>query len=93
MSVVAPSIRGMEFQRSPAPQVPKLVSLDELSKLWGLPLTWLRENCRTRCADPLPVYRCGRYVRVDLNDPALAAWIQRRRVAGSGQMNCGVRSK
>lgn len=66
----------------PMPQLPKLVSLEELSRHWGLPLTWLREACRTRCADPLPVYRCGRYVRVDLNDPALAAWIQRRRVAG-----------
>lgn len=81
MSAVA-QLRKPESQPIPAPQVPRLVSLEELAERWGLPLTWLREACRTRCADPLPVYRCGRYVRVDLNDAALAAWIQRRRVAG-----------
>jgi hypothetical protein len=61
--------------------VPQLVSLEELAERWHLPLTWLREACRSRCADPLPVYRCGRYVRVFIGDPALLDWLNRRRVA------------
>jgi len=77
-----PQLRKPEPQPMSVAQVPRLVSLEELAKLWGLPLSWLRESCRTRCADPLPVFRLGRYVRVDLSDQALAAWIQRRRVAG-----------
>ncbi len=66
----------------PAAHVPHLVSLDALAKHWSLPLSWLRENCRSRCADPLPIYRCGRYVRVDLSDPALTDWLRRRRLGG-----------
>jgi hypothetical protein len=62
--------------------IPELVTLEQLAERWQLPLSWLRENCRSRCADPLPVYRCGRYVRVDLSDSALAQWLNRRRVAG-----------
>jgi hypothetical protein len=62
--------------------IPKLVALEELAKLWTLPLSWLREACRSRCSDPLPCVRLGRYVRVDLADPALVEWINRRRVAG-----------
>jgi hypothetical protein len=63
-------------------RIPQLVTLEALAELWHLPLTWLRENCRSRCADPLPIFRCGRYVRLDLRDPALAQWLNRRRVVG-----------
>lgn len=62
--------------------IPKLVALEELAKLWALPLSWLREACRSRCSDPLPCVRLGRYVRVDLEDRALLEWLNRRRVAG-----------
>ena len=72
----------MKSEIQEAAHVPQLVSLEELAERWHLPLTWLREACRSRCADPLPVYRCGRYVPVDLNDSALAQWLNRRRVAG-----------
>lgn len=61
-------------------EIPQLVSLEQLAKLWNLPLTWLRENCRSRCDDPLPVYRMGRYVRADLKDPSLLNWIKRRHI-------------
>jgi hypothetical protein len=62
--------------------VPHLAELKELAERWALPLSWLREACRSRCADPLPCVRLGRYVRVDLADPALSEWLNRRRVAG-----------
>ena len=62
--------------------IPELVTLEELAERWALPLSWLRETCRSRCSDPLPCVRFGRYVRVDLADPALVEWLNRRRVAG-----------
>jgi hypothetical protein len=61
--------------------IPHLVALEELAERWALPLSWLREACRSRCADPLPCVRLGRYVRVDLEDPAILDWLNRRRVA------------
>jgi hypothetical protein len=68
----------MQAETSPT-YIPQLVTLDELAERWHLPITWLRENCRSRCGDPLPVFRLGRYVRVDLNDPRLAQWLRQRR--------------
>lgn len=73
------AISEMRKPLEPALGVPQLVTLEELAKRWALPITWLRESCRSRCADPLPIFRCGRYCRVDLNDPALRSWIERRR--------------
>jgi len=62
--------------------IPEFVPLEELAERWALPLSWLREACRSRCSDQLPCVRFGRYVRVDLADPALVEWLNRRRVAG-----------
>jgi hypothetical protein len=76
-------LRTFEPRRPEAgSSIPRLINLEEFAKLWSLPITWLRESCRTRCADPLPVYRLGRYVRVDLNDPSLAEWLKRRHIGG-----------
>jgi hypothetical protein len=73
-------IRKPEPARQAQPaHVPRLVTLEELAQQWALPITWLRESCRTRCADPLPIFRMGRYVRVDLADPELELWLSRRR--------------
>jgi hypothetical protein len=60
-------------------RVPTLVTLQELSKQWNLPYSWLKEYSRTRCSDPIPVFRMGRYIRADLNDPALLSWLSRRK--------------
>jgi hypothetical protein len=59
--------------------VPTLVTLKELAERWHLPVSWLKENCRTRVSDPLPVFRLGRYVRLNPDDPALLAWLARRK--------------
>jgi hypothetical protein len=68
----------------PAPQthVPKLVDLAELARLWSLPKTWLQHSTRAGAVDPLPVVRFGKYVRIDLADPRLAAWLTRRKAGG-----------
>jgi hypothetical protein len=64
------------------PAVAQLVTLEDFAKRLALPRSWLRENCRSRCADPVPCIRLGRYVRFDMADPALLAWIDRRRIRG-----------
>ncbi|MFY9743189.1 MAG: hypothetical protein WA252_01725 [Candidatus Sulfotelmatobacter sp.] len=61
-------------------RIPALVTLQELAKLWALPVSWLFHHTRAGVADPLPIVRLGRYCRVDLGDPKLAAWLNRRRV-------------
>ena len=86
--MITPVQRTPELPRVAQPTpVPYLVSLEELAKRWSLPITWLREACRSRVADAdkLPVLRLGRYVRVDLNDPALAQWLSARKVGGNGK--------
>ena len=77
----SPMVKKLE-QISIQQAIPHLVALEELAERWALPLSWLREACRSRCADPLPCVRLGRYVRVDLADPDLLEWLNRRRVAG-----------
>jgi hypothetical protein len=81
--VPAETLQQLQSQHSP--EIPQFVSLEQLAELWNLPITWLRENCRSRCIDPLPVYRMGRYVRADLKDPALLTWIRRRHIRGNNK--------
>ena len=73
----------MRVEAASTAHIPQLVTLDQLAEWCQPPLSWLRENYRSRCEDPLPVYRCGRYVRVDLNDPALMEWLNRRNLAAA----------
>jgi hypothetical protein len=61
------------------PRAPKLITLKELAERWNLPVSWLKDHVRTRCSDPLPIFRLGRYVRLDPDDPALLAWLARRK--------------
>ena len=77
--MIAEIRKAESLRQAPSAHVPKLIGLDQLAEIWNLPITWVREACRTRCADPLPCFRMGRYVRVDLNDPALGEWLDRRR--------------
>jgi hypothetical protein len=57
----------------------KLCTLNDLAELWNPPVSWLKEYSRSRCSDPIPCYRLGRYVRVDPQSPELAAWLARRK--------------
>lgn len=63
--------------------LPRLKNLAELATLWDVSLSWLRRQCMSTCADPLPVYRLGANVRVDPSDPALTEWLRRRHVVGA----------
>jgi hypothetical protein len=66
--------------KTAAQHIPQLVTLKVLAERWSLPLSWLHHSTRNGAVDPLPIVRLGRYCRVDLADPALAQWLNRRRV-------------
>lgn len=65
--------------RQPVSNGYEVIDASELAKRWSLPESWIREQTRTRSADPLPCIRFGRYVRFEFGSPKLAAWYDRRR--------------
>jgi hypothetical protein len=65
-----------------APTIPltafEVIDCTELGKRWSLPASWIREQTRSRAADPLPCVRFGKYVRFRWQSPELEAWFARR---------------
>jgi hypothetical protein len=57
----------------------EVLTAEELAALWRVPVSWVREQTRSRCADPIPHIRLGRYVRFGRDSPELGAWWNRRR--------------
>lgn len=60
----------------------ELIDAAELAKRWSLPASWIREQTRSRAADPLPCIRFGKYVRFQWQSPELERWLNRRRKNG-----------
>jgi hypothetical protein len=60
----------------------ELIDAKELAKRWSLPASWIREQTRSRAADPLPHVRFGKYVRFQWLSPELERWLNRRRSNG-----------
>jgi hypothetical protein len=58
----------------------EVLTAGELAARWRVPETWIREQTRSRCVDPIPHVRLGRYVRFSWNSPELNEWWNRRRV-------------
>lgn len=56
----------------------EFINSKELALRWCLPESWVREQVRTRSADPLPHIRFGRYVRFMWRSPELEKWAARR---------------
>jgi hypothetical protein len=57
----------------------ELIDAAELASRWRLPTSWIREQTRSRSADPIPHLRLGRYVRFEWDSPDLAAWLAKHR--------------
>ena len=51
-----------------------ILTPEELAKRLKLPVTWVREKTRSRCPDPMPCFRIGRYVRFDWK--RVAEWLR-----------------
>jgi len=57
----------------------EVIDAIELARRWHIPVSWIREQTRTRAADPLPCVRLGRYVRFEWGSPSLLQWWAKRR--------------
>jgi hypothetical protein len=65
----------------------------ELASRWALPESWIREQVRSRAADPLPHVRFGKYVRFRWGSPELEAWAKRRIIDASNRKAGRILSK
>ena len=61
----------------------EVITSEELAARWRVPPSWIREQTRRRCVDPLPCLRFGRYVRFQWTSPDLEAWLKRRQSRSS----------
>ena len=57
----------------------EVLTAEELAARLRVPVTWVRQQVRTRAADPIPHFRLGRYVRFAWGSPELARWWERRK--------------
>jgi len=57
----------------------------ELALRWGLPESWIRDQVRSRAADPIPHARFGKYVRFRWGSPEMEEWEERRIVSSSNR--------
>jgi len=74
--------------KSPVPgPLFEVLTAEELASRWRVPESWVREKTRSRCIDPIPHVRLGRYVRFSWNSPELNEWWKRRQV-GNGRAAC-----
>lgn len=55
----------------------------ELAAHWNLPESWVREQVRSRSADPIPHVRFGKYIRFRWGGLELEEWAERRIIKGS----------
>jgi len=56
----------------------EVLTAEELAQRWRVPPSWVREQSRSRCSDPIPHARLGRYVRFSWGSPELTQWWSRR---------------
>jgi hypothetical protein len=54
----------------------------QLAERWQVPESWIRQQTRSRCVDPIPHIRLGRYIRFSWGSLELNEWWQRRAYRG-----------
>jgi excisionase family DNA binding protein len=55
-----------------------LLTVEEVSEILKVPVSWVYERTRRRAADRIPGFRLGKYWR--FREADLLAWIERQRV-------------
>lgn len=73
-------MRGEQSEHNKAAVDPffEVLTAEELAARWRVPESWVREQTRSRCIDPIPHVRLGRYVRFCWRSPSLNEWWARR---------------
>jgi hypothetical protein len=76
----APIMRGEQSEHNKLAAGPffEVLTAEELAERWRVPESWVREQTRSRCTDPIPHVRLGRYVRFSWGSPELNSWWARR---------------
>jgi hypothetical protein len=74
------NMRGEQSEHNKALAGPffEVLTAEELAERWRVPQSWVREQTRSRSADPIPHVRLGRYVRFSWGSPDLNSWWARR---------------
>jgi hypothetical protein len=57
----------------------QLIDSNELAVRWRVPKSWIEENTRRRCAEPIPFVKFGKYTRFEWGSQELEHWYTRRR--------------
>lgn len=78
-----------ENKSANAPPFFEVLTAKELAARWRVPESWVREQTRSRCVDPIPHVRLGRYVRFSWASPELTSWWKRRQSTAGGRSNGG----
>jgi hypothetical protein len=63
----------------------EFIDSKQLGERWAVPESWIREQVRSRSADPLPHVRFGKYVRFRWGSPELESWAERRIFIGGNR--------
>jgi hypothetical protein len=77
---MGPHTIAADFDRRP--RLYEFIDSKELARRWCLPVSWIREQVRSRSTDPLPHVKFGKYTRFRWASPELNAWDERR-IVGS----------
>jgi hypothetical protein len=86
--VVSSGASGPLYAQRPAGQAGKvLMDCAELAAMLNVPVSWVREQTRSRAVDPIPHLRLGKYVRFIWSGAELQDWIARKLVTGIGETN------
>jgi len=59
----------------------------EFAKRISMTESWVRNQTRSNCSDPIPHVKLGRYVRFEWNSPELNAWWDRHRKGHTAQIS------
>ena len=65
----------------------EVLTAEELAERWRFPVSWIREQTRSRCRTDFPHVRLGRYVRFCLN-AELADWWARHQSGYQSALDC-----
>lgn len=78
---------GDSAAENPDPQHQyEFIDSKQLALRWNLPESWIREQVRSRSADPIPHVRFGKYVRFRWGSLELEDWTERRIVSSSNRV-------
>jgi len=64
---------------------PEFIDSVELARRWSVPVSWGRDQVRSRAPDPLPHINFGKYVRFLWGSSDLEDWVARRIVKGNNR--------